>query len=106
MNVLFLPFKALLRLYVAITGCLTVYTIGIIDKYTPEHKRFLTSGFICASCKGFLLKKTMVADVIIKDAEGNEVPMLKTRSKGKYFCCPRCNHSWMFRDEKNVPKNT
>jgi len=98
MSNLLLPFKLLVRLYVASTGYLAAYTIGVIDKYSAEHKRFLKSGFICALCKGFLLKKTLVADVIIKDKDGNEVPILKTRAKGKYFCCPRCNHRWVFRD--------
>ncbi len=105
MKILILPFKIILRAYVALTGSLAAYTIGILDHYTPEHKRFLASGFICASCRGFLLKKTMMADVIIKDADGNEVSMMKARSKGKFFCCPRCNHEWAFKEDRNTPKD-
>jgi len=100
MKILLLPFKFIIWLYVALTGCIVACTFGIIDKYSPEHKRFLMSGFICGSCKRFLLNKKLMADVIAKDEEGNEVPALEIRARAKYFCCPKCNHKWKLRKEE------
>jgi len=91
------PTKRLLRLYVALTGSIAAYTLGLLDSYTPEHRRFLSSGFVCGSCKEFLLTKTLMAEVIIYDGQGNEVPMLQARAKGKYFACPKCGYKWEIR---------
>ena len=90
------PLKSLLRLYVALTGSIHAYTIGLLSGYTAEHRRFLTSGFICGACSEFLIKKTLVADVVILDSEGSTLPMLQARARGKYFACPRCGHRWEF----------
>ncbi len=92
--------KSLLQAYVAFTGAIAAYTIGLIDRYSLEHRRFLSSGFICGGCRGFLIKKTLIADVQIMDANGGEVPMFMARSRGKYFKCPRCGHQWEFRQAK------
>lgn len=94
------PLKSLLRLYVALTGSLAAYTLGLLDSYTPEHRRFLSSGFICGACKEFLIKKTLLADVVVYDPQGNVIPMLQARARGKYFACPKCGHRWEFRRMK------
>ena len=94
------PLKSLLRLFVALTGSIHAYTFGLFGGYSAEHRRFLTSGFMCGGCREFLIKKTLVADVVILDSEGNTIPMLQTRARGKYFLCPRCGHRWEFRREK------
>src|SRR5882724_8769632 len=91
------PFKSLLRAFVALTGSVWAYTGGMLDRYTPEHRRFLSSGFICGSCKEFLVKNTLVANVITYDDQGNVIPMLQARWKGKYFGCPKCGHRWQAR---------
>jgi len=94
------PLNSLLRLYVALTGSIHAYTIGLLSGYTAEHRRFLTSGFICGACREFLIKKTMVADVVILDSGGGAIPMLQARARGKYFACPKCGHRWEFRRKK------
>ena len=94
------PAKNLLRLYVALTGSLSAYTIGLIDGYTPAHRRFLASGFICESCQEFLITRTLMADVVVYDGQGNVVPILQARSRGKQFGCPKCGHRWDFRRTK------
>src|SRR5262249_50102219 len=91
------PLKYLLRLYVALTGSIAAYTLGLFDKYTREHRRFLTSGFTCGSCGEFLIKKTLMADVVIYDNEGNSISVLQARAKGKSFACPKCGYKWDFR---------
>lgn len=92
----------LLRTYVALSGAVTAYTVGLLDSYTAEHLRFLASGFICDGCKEFLIKKTLVADVIVLDSNGNSVPLLLARLKGKHFVCPRCGHRWELRRTKRL----
>jgi len=92
--------KRLLRVYVALTGSISAYTLGLLDRYTPEHRRFLSSGFICGACKEFLIKKTLVADVNVFDEQGNAIPLLQARAKGKYFGCPKCGHKWQFRQTR------
>lgn len=89
--------KRLLRAYIALTGYICVYTIGVIDRYTVEHRRFLYSGFTCGSCQEFLVRKSLLADVITYDAQGNEIPVFNARAQGKQFGCPRCGHRWDLR---------
>ncbi len=89
--------KRLLRAYVALTGSLCAHTIGVFDRYTEEHRRFLCSGFTCGSCHEFLIRKSLLADVVTYDPQGNEVPMFKARAQGKQFGCPRCGHRWDIR---------
>jgi len=91
------PVQSLLRAYVALSGTITACTIGFLDRYTPEHRRFLSSGFQCGSCQEYLIGKWLVADVNIYDAEGNKVPMMVARFKGKRMACPKCGHQWEFR---------
>jgi len=93
--------KSLLRAYVALTGSIAAYTVGLIDRYTPEHRRFLSSGFTCGNCREFLIKKTLMADVLVVDEHGSEVPILMARLKGKYCKCPRCGHQWASRQAKS-----
>ncbi|MCD6048695.1 MAG: hypothetical protein K0Q55_98 [Verrucomicrobia bacterium] len=93
----------LLRAYVAFTGSLTACTIGRIDHYTEEHRRFLSSGFICGSCKEFLIRKSLLADVITYDAQGNEISVFRARKQGRQFGCPRCGHRWDIRHVKSSP---
>jgi len=105
-NIILFPFKLLLRLYVALTGSISAYTTGIVQNYSPEHQRFLRSGFTCASCRSFLIKKTLVADIIVKDEEGNIVPLMETKSRGRYAYCPRCNYKWPLRKDQSVSETT
>jgi hypothetical protein len=97
------PLKSLLRLYVALTGSISACTVGLLDGYTAEHRRFLCSGFTCGACREFLIKKTMLADVVVLDSESGEIPMLQARAKGRYFACPKCGHRWEFRRKKQSP---
>lgn len=93
MKYLLLPLSIPIWLFIAITSHITVYTIGIYDKYSLEHKQFLKSGFLCRSCKSFLLKWTLMGDVIVKDIDGNEIPAMESRNLADSFTCPRCYHS-------------
>ena len=102
MNVIGQLLKRLWVLYLQIIGATTAYTIGKIDRYSPEHQRYLTSGYTCGSCGARLMKKVLLPDVRILDADGCEVPIMKARTKGEKFQCPKCSFSWKFRMEKNA----
>jgi len=86
--------SVLLRLYLRAVGSLTAYTLGIIERYPPEHKKFLTSGFVCQSCAQTLLSKSWMADVTCYDADGEVVSIMEAKAKGRFFGCPKCNHRW------------
>ena len=89
-----------LRIYCALTGTIGALLIGIVDRYSGEHMKFLMLGFTCGSCKSFLIKKPLVADVVALDVEGNEVPMLQIRKKAHRLRCPKCDHQWPLRKPK------
>lgn len=90
--------NAALQLYLKVVGCLTANTIGILDRYTPEHRRFLSSGFVCAGCQATLTTRWLLADVNCFSPDGEAVPLMLARTKGKYFGCPRCSHRWELRN--------
>jgi len=93
-----------LKAYVRVTGTLAAFTLGIVDRYSKEHRTFLSSGFICQNCKKTLLTKYLVADVRCYDADGKLVPLVRARSKGRFFECPICQYRWRFRvGHKAVP---
>ncbi len=98
MKTIALLFKRLWVLYLRFTGIIAAY-IGLIDGYTPEHRQYLTSGYTCGNCGARLIRKVLLPDVRILDAEGQEVSILKARAKGKKFQCPKCSYSWKFRKE-------
>ncbi len=87
----------ILKIYVRMCSYLHVYTFGLFLNYSEEHKKFLLSGFTCANCKEFLIKKILVADVIVYDENEKEILMLQANKKGKKFSCPRCKHKWEFK---------
>ena len=89
--------SALMRWYVRFVGSLTAATLGKWDHYTPEHRSFLASGFVCQGCKQLLLTRYLVADVKCYDADGNQISMMYARSKGRYFECPKCKYQWTLR---------
>jgi hypothetical protein len=89
--------NAPLKWYLKIVGSLTAYTLGVVDRYSPEHRRFLASGFECASCHSTLLTSRGMADVKCLAQDGSEVPMLQARAKAKFFACPKCSHRWELR---------
>jgi hypothetical protein len=79
------------------------YTIGVADRYTKEHRKFLSSGFVCQNCKETLLTKWWVADVNCYDSNGDTIPIMKLRLKARFFECPKCFHRWPFRKGHQVP---
>ena len=73
--------------------------IGKLDRYSEEHMRFLSSGYLCPQCNEVLVKGLLsMPTVVIYDENDNTISALKARSKGKYFGCPHCGHRWVFRD--------
>ena len=90
-------FKRLWELYLQIIGSATAYTIGLFDSYTPEHQRYLITGYTCGNCGARLIKKVLLPNVRILDTDGYEVPLMKARAKGEKFQCPKCSYSWKFR---------
>ena len=97
MNFIGILLRRLWALYLKIIGVMTAYTIGLIDNYTPEHQKYLISGYTCGGCGVRLMKKVLLPDVRILDADGHEVPIMKARAKGEKFQCPKCSYSWKFR---------
>ena len=86
-----------IRGFARVVGTLTAWTLGRVDRYTPEDRKFLSSGFVWQNCGRTLLTKYLVADVKCYDPSGNVVPLTQARCKGKYFECPHCLHRWIFR---------
>lgn len=91
--------NAVFKWYVKGVGKLTASTLGVLDRYTPEHRQFLASGFECAGCRSTLLDRWLMADVKCLAEDGSEVPILQARTKARYFACPKCSHRWRLRDE-------
>ena len=92
--------NAAFRLYLRVVGSLTANTLGIVDRYTPEHRRFLSSGFVCfvcAGCHATLINSRWMADVKCYGQDGVEVSILQARAKAGYFACPKCFHRWELR---------
>lgn len=71
---------------------------GKIDKYTSEHTKFLKSGYVCQNCKKTLMNWWGVADVKCFNNDGQELSLMKARTIGAYFECPKCNYQWKIQD--------
>jgi hypothetical protein len=71
--------------------------IGKLDRYSPEHLKWLSSGYVCQNCKTILMSRWGVADVNCYAANGERVTLALARLKGKVFECPKCNHRWDLR---------
>ena len=56
--------------------------IGNLDGYSDEHKKFLSSGFVCPGCGIILMNWWGVADVRCYTASGKEVPLMIARLAG------------------------
>lgn len=104
MNLLFEVYWLLFKGYLRVVGSLTAYTLGVIDRYSAEHRRFLASGFVCGGCHETLIRKYhrwpvsgWVADAECYGPQGEEVPLLQARKKGSHFACPKCSYRWAFR---------
>jgi DNA-directed RNA polymerase subunit RPC12/RpoP len=86
---------------------MTAWTLGWLDHYTPEHRKFLASGYVCQQCGRTLLTKYLIADVKCYGPAGNVVPIMQARRKGKYFECPQCLYRWILRTPwREKPKVT
>ena len=96
--------NAAFKWYLRIVGSLTANTLGIIDRYTPAHRKFLSSGFVCAGCHATLINSRLMADVKCYGEDDVELPIWKARAKARYFACPKCSHRWELRrvHEKRV----
>jgi hypothetical protein len=92
--------------FVRVVGSLTANTVGRLDRYTKEHRDFLSSGFECSVCHQRLIGKWLIADVTCYDSQGGRIPLMKARLKGQCFECPRCLHRWPMREGNRVaPKS-
>src|ERR1051326_4830097 len=92
--------------FVRVVGSLTANTVGRLDRYTKEHRDFLSSGFECSVCHQRLIGKWLIADVTCYDSQGGRIPLMKERLKGQCFECPRCLHRWPMREGNRVaPKS-
>ena len=92
----------LTRLFLQVHGAVVAYTVGVVDRFTKEHKKFLSSGFVCQNCKETLLTKWWAADIKCYDVKGEKVPLMKLRLKARFFECPKCLHRWPFRKGHQV----
>ena len=75
--------------------------VGELDNYSEEHKKFLTSGFVCTNCNETLMKWWGVANVNCLTREGEKVPLLMAGVKGDSFECPKCKFQWPLKLPKN-----
>ena len=82
--------------YLKLTGKLQA-AIGRLDKYSDEHRGFLSSGYECPRCKQTLMRWWGVADVVCLRDNGEKVSLAIARIKGKEFQCPKCRHKWKLR---------
>jgi hypothetical protein len=89
--------SAAIRLYLKFAGSITAYSVGLIDRYSPQHRRFLASGFTCAGCQSTLLNDSFIADIRCYDCDGKYVHILEIRRRGSVCECPRCGHRWPLR---------
>src|SRR5258706_16048875 len=85
-------------------GGLFAHTIGRLDRYTTEHREFLSSGFVCKKCHQTLMGKWWTAGVNCYDSKGEKISIMKARLKGRFFECPKCLHRWPFRRIHAEPK--
>lgn len=83
--------------FVRVVGGLWAQTFGRLDRYTGEHREFLSSGFVCQKCHERLIGNWLIADVKCYDSTGGTVPLMQARLRGRYFECPKCLHRWPFR---------
>jgi hypothetical protein len=83
--------------FVRAVGSVCAQTIGRLDRYSPAHRRFLSSGFVCEKCGERLLRKWWAADVVCYDDQSKLVPLTEVRLRGRSFECPKCLHRWPFR---------
>jgi hypothetical protein len=83
--------------FLRINGVVIANTLGRLDRYTKEHMRFLSSGFVCQRCNQILMGKWWTAGVNCYDSKGKKISIMKARLKGRYFECPKCLHRWPFR---------
>ena len=83
--------------YLKIVGKWTAVFVGQFDRYSDEHQRFLSSGYICQNCNRTLMKRWGVANVNCYDSDGSRVSLAIARFKGKVFECPKCHYRWNIR---------
>ena len=84
--------------YLKAVGRFTAATIGKLDGYSDEHRRWLSSGYVCQNCNRTLMDRWGVAEVNCYAADGQRVPLLMIRIKGRVFECPKCSYRWPFRE--------
>src|SRR5882724_5145469 len=87
----------LIRVFLRANGVVIANTLGRLDRYTKEHRKFLSSGFVCQKCRQTLVGRWWTAGVNCCDSNGQKVPIMQARLKGRYFECPKCLHRWPFR---------
>ena len=86
-------FSAITYRFSLVTG-IFAHTIGRLDRYTNEHRKFLSSGLVCQKCNEMLIGKWGTAGVNCYDANDKRIPIILARLKGRYFECPKCLHQW------------
>ena len=82
--------------YLKLTGKFAA-ALGRLDRYSGEHLRFLSSGYDCPRCSKTLMTWYGVSNVESLSAEGERVPVMSIRRRGRTFRCPNCHHQWQFR---------
>ncbi len=84
------------NLYLQFVGALSAW-VGKLDRYSEEHKKFLSSGYICPQCKKTLMKPWGFADVNCYSVSGEKIPLLKARAFSEFAECPNCKYRWKLR---------
>jgi hypothetical protein len=93
-------FAAITRRFSLVTGLLGE-TIGRLNRWSEEHRKFLRAGLVCQNCKQMLIGKWGMTGVNCYDSKGERIPPIQTRRKGWYAECPNCLHRWQFRQSRD-----
>lgn len=83
--------------YLKGVGKLVALSVGRFDRYSAEHRRFLSSGYVCPGCERTLMHWWGAADVTALTPDGHPVPLMLARAKADRFQCPKCQRTWTFR---------
>jgi len=85
--------------YLKILGTCFAKIMGRRSNYSPQHMRYLSSGFSCEKCHKTLVSKSSMPLVQCYDVNGSAIPLIEARSRGFEFECKECLHRWPLRND-------
>lgn len=83
----------MVKAFLRVVGALTAHTLGRLDRYTGQHRKFLSSGFVCQNCNQTLIVKWWTAGVNCYDSKGEKVPANARKIQSDVFSVPKVSAS-------------